>query len=151
MWDTPIWFLTDLPLDKIAAISQTIFSDVFLWMKSFVFWWKISLKFVPRSPVDNKSALVRKWLGAEEATSHYLNQCSPSSLAHICGTRGRWDKLQCSSYKLIPWVFPDWPHVNATEHTIWKIDICSGNGLVPPSSKPYWPSSVVSQDHNMLI
>ena len=27
-------------LDKMAAISQTIFSDAFSWMKSFVFWLK---------------------------------------------------------------------------------------------------------------
>ena len=32
--------LTHLPLDKMAAIWQTIFSDVFSWMKSFVFWLK---------------------------------------------------------------------------------------------------------------
>ena len=32
--------LTHLSLDKMAAISQTIFSDVFSWMKSFVFWLK---------------------------------------------------------------------------------------------------------------
>ena len=32
----------------------------------------------------------RQWLGAEQATSEYLNQCWPSSLSHICGTRGRW-------------------------------------------------------------
>ena len=32
--------LTHLPLDKMAAISQTIFSDAFSWMKSFVFWLK---------------------------------------------------------------------------------------------------------------
>ena len=32
--------LTHLPLDKMAAISQKIFSDAFLWMKSFVFWLK---------------------------------------------------------------------------------------------------------------
>ena len=30
--------LTHLPLNKMAAFSQTIFSDVFSWMKSFVFW-----------------------------------------------------------------------------------------------------------------
>ena len=29
--------LTHLPLDEMAAISQTIFSDPFLWMKIFVF------------------------------------------------------------------------------------------------------------------
>ena len=28
------------PLDKVAAISQQIFSDAFSWMKSFVFWLK---------------------------------------------------------------------------------------------------------------
>ena len=31
-------------------------------------------------------------LGAEQATSHYLNQCWPSSLTHICVTGGRWVK-----------------------------------------------------------
>ena len=38
---------THLPLDKMAAILQTIFSDAFLWMKSFGILIKISLKFVP--------------------------------------------------------------------------------------------------------
>ena len=33
--------LTHLPLDKMAAISQTIFSDAFLWLKSCVFWLKL--------------------------------------------------------------------------------------------------------------
>ena len=32
--------LTHLPLDKMAAILQRIFSDAFSWMKSFVFWLK---------------------------------------------------------------------------------------------------------------
>ena len=32
--------LTLLTLDNMAAISQTIFADAFLWMKSFVFWLK---------------------------------------------------------------------------------------------------------------
>ena len=40
--------LTHLPLDEVAAISQTIFSDAF----------KISLKFVPEGPIENKPALV---------------------------------------------------------------------------------------------
>ena len=47
--------LTHLPLDTIAAISQTICSDAFSWR-------------------------------------HYLNQCWPDSLTHVCGTRGRWVK-----------------------------------------------------------
>ena len=32
--------LPHLPLDKMAAISQTTFSKAFSWMKSFVFWFE---------------------------------------------------------------------------------------------------------------
>ena len=32
--------VTHLPLNKMAAISQTIFSYAFSWIKSFVFWLK---------------------------------------------------------------------------------------------------------------
>ena len=32
----------------------------------------------------------RVCLYLNQATSHYLNQCRPSSLTRICGTRGRW-------------------------------------------------------------
>ena len=35
---------------------------------------RFSLKIVPKGPIDNKSAMVHKWLGVEQATSHYLNQ-----------------------------------------------------------------------------
>ena len=47
--------LTHLPLDKIASVSQRIFSNALSRMKNFVFLVLISLKFVP---IDNKSALV---------------------------------------------------------------------------------------------
>ena len=39
---------THLPLDKMAAIWQTIFLDAFSWMKSFVFWLKFHLGLFPR-------------------------------------------------------------------------------------------------------
>ena len=32
----------------------------------------------------------RPWLGAQQATNHYLNQWWPSSLTHICATRAQW-------------------------------------------------------------
>ena len=41
--------LNHLPLNKMAAISQTTFSSAF----------KVSLKFIPNGPIDNKSALVQ--------------------------------------------------------------------------------------------
>ena len=46
------------PLDKMAAISQTIFSDAFSSMKIFIFSHKISLKFVPKDPINRNPALV---------------------------------------------------------------------------------------------
>ena len=45
---------------------------------------RFSLKFVPRDPIDN----IQHWFRWYSAPSHYLNQCWPSSLTHICGTRG---------------------------------------------------------------
>ena len=39
-WHGYISALTHLPLDKMAAFSQTIFSDAFSWMKFFAFWLK---------------------------------------------------------------------------------------------------------------
>ena len=44
-------------MDKMAAISQTVFSDAFSWMKNLYFD-KISLKFVSKGPIDNNPALV---------------------------------------------------------------------------------------------
>ena len=38
---------------------KSIFSDAFSWMKNVVFWYKTSLKFVPKGPVDNNPALVQ--------------------------------------------------------------------------------------------
>ena len=79
--------LTTLPLDKMAAISQTIFSNAFSWMKPFVFWlqchWSLFLMIHWTITIIG---LVNGF-GAEKA-SHYQNQCWPSSLTHISGTRG---------------------------------------------------------------
>ena len=41
-------------MDKMAAISQTIFSDAFLWMKGFVYWLRFHWSFT----IDNNQALV---------------------------------------------------------------------------------------------
>ena len=51
--------LTPLPLDKMAAISQTVFWNAQFLMKSFVILIQISLNFVPKGPIGNKRALVQ--------------------------------------------------------------------------------------------
>ena len=45
---------------------------------------KISLNFVPKCHIDNKSALVRKCMQALNSTWKYLKQCWPSTMTHIC-------------------------------------------------------------------
>ena len=84
--------LTHLTLDKMAAIWQTTFSKAFSWMTSFVFRFKFHWSSFLRVKLTISQHWFRWWLGAKQSTSHYLNQCWPSSLTHICGTRGRWVK-----------------------------------------------------------
>ena len=57
--------LTHLPLEKMAAVSQTIFSDAFSCMKSFAFWFKFHWRSFLR---DNNPALVQimAWRGIGE-------------------------------------------------------------------------------------
>ena len=54
------------PPDKMATISQKVFSDAFLWMK-FHIMVEISMKFVPNGPIDNNQALVGIiWTNADQ-------------------------------------------------------------------------------------
>ena len=67
------------PLDKMSAISQTTFSNVFSWMKRFVFWFEFHWKSFLGVQLSKSQHWLRWWLGAEQATSHFLNKCWPSS------------------------------------------------------------------------
>ena len=64
-----------LPLDKMTAISQTIFSDAYSWMKSFVFWfefhWCLFLKLNCQWGNNGSGN------GLVPTTSIYLNQYWP--------------------------------------------------------------------------
>ena len=51
--------------------------DIFKWIFLIENAWIsiiISLKFVLKGPINNIQALVQLWLGADQATNHYLNQ-----------------------------------------------------------------------------
>ena len=65
--------------------SNYIFLNVNVWISI-----AISLKFGPKGPIDKKPAWFKWWLGAEQVTSHYLNQWWLSLLTHICITRPQW-------------------------------------------------------------
>ena len=67
------WNLTHWGRDKMAAIFQTTFSNEFLWMKMYEFrlsfHWSLFLGF----QLTIFQHWFRQWLGAGQATSHYLN------------------------------------------------------------------------------
>ena len=66
--------LTHWGRDKMAATSQTAFSYAFTWMKmndiQLKFHWSLFL----RIQLTTFQHWLRWWLGADQATSHYLNQ-----------------------------------------------------------------------------
>ena len=84
----------------MAAISQSIFSNAFSWMKSFVFWFNFHWSLFLRVQLTISQHWFRLWLDDEEVTSHYLNQCWPDSLMLLCSTRGGWVNLTVGYLKL---------------------------------------------------
>ena len=59
---------------QMDAISQTTFSNAFSWMKMFEFRLKFHWSLFPRVQLTIFQYWLRWWLGAVQATNHYLNQ-----------------------------------------------------------------------------
>ena len=66
--------LTHWGRDKMNAISQTIFSSAFLWMKMLEFLLRFLWNLFLMAQLTIFQHWFRLWLGAVQATSHYLNQ-----------------------------------------------------------------------------
>ena len=60
--------------DKMVTNFQTTFSNAFSWMKMFKFRLRFHWSLFPRVQLAIFQHWFRYWLGAEQATSHYLNQ-----------------------------------------------------------------------------
>ena len=71
---TADWIINTLRLRQMAAISQTTLSNPFSWMKIFAFRLKFHWSLFLRSQLTIFQHWFRKWLGADQATSHYLYQ-----------------------------------------------------------------------------
>ena len=68
------WRLTHLPLDKMADIFRTTFSNGFSWTKMYKFRLRFHLSLFPGVQLTTFQHWFRWWLGAGQATSHYMNQ-----------------------------------------------------------------------------
>ena len=73
--DYILYSLTHWGRDKMAAIFPTTFSNAFSWKKMFEFRLKFHWSLFPRVQLTIFQHWFRLWFGAEQATSHYLNQC----------------------------------------------------------------------------
>ena len=118
--------LAHLVLDKMAAIlTDDIFKCIFFNEIDRI-PSQISLKFVPKSPNDNKPALVQVMAWRRtitwQATSHYLNQWWPGSSTHTCGIRGVVLDSKVHGANMGPiWgrQDPGGPHVGPMNLAIW--------------------------------
>ena len=74
-----------------TILADNIFKCIFLNENDKIAI-QISLKLVPRSPIDNKLALVHVMAWCQTGDKPLPEQMMTSSLTHICGTRGIWIK-----------------------------------------------------------
>ena len=58
---------------KWSSSCRRLFKCIFMNSQFLYFAWNL-INFIPQGPNDNKSALVRWWLVAEQSASHFLNQ-----------------------------------------------------------------------------
>ena len=79
-------------LRQNGRILQTTFSNAFSWMKMYGFRSRFHCSLFLRFELTIFQHWFRSWIGAGQATSHYLSQWWPSLLAHICVTRLQWVK-----------------------------------------------------------
>ena len=93
---TNMYPLTHWGRDEIDVILQTTFLNAFSFMKMYEFWSKFHW-FVPRVQLTIFQDWFRWWLGADQATSHYQNQC--------------WLVLAWQSLIYILWISPGLVHV----------------------------------------
>ena len=82
--------LTHWGRDKIDAISQTIFSNAFSWMKMLEY--RLKLKFVPKGLINNIPALVQIMAWRRPGDKPLSEPMMVSLLTHICVTRPHWVK-----------------------------------------------------------
>ena len=78
------------PLDEMAAFSQTIFSNAFFVNEKFRILIKLSLKFVPKGPIESNPALVHimicRLFGAKPLSEPMLIRFTDAYMQH----QGRW-------------------------------------------------------------
>ena len=131
--------------DNMDAISQWTFANAFSSMKMFEFRlkfrWSLFLKF----QLTINQHWFRYWLGAEQATSHYLTLWWPSWITHICLIQPQWVNSDADHKKKImksqraPYSLPmktsyGWSIVSNKHNVLTEIVSCLTGLLFPQTS-----------------
>ena len=83
----PQWVTPSPPRQNGRSFAADIFKCIFMNDK-FVFRFEFHQSLFHRVQLTINQHWFRRWLGVEQVRSRYLKQFHPSSLMHICGTRG---------------------------------------------------------------
>ena len=92
----PCWqLLTHWGRDNMDAVSQTTLSNAFSWMKMLEFRLRFHWSLFLWVQLTKFQHWFRQWLGADQATSHYMNQWwLVYWRIYICVTRPSWHRGQ---------------------------------------------------------
>ena len=104
-----LWLLTHLPLHKMADIlADDIFTCIFLNENDRI-TIQISLKFVPKSPINNKSVLVQVTNGLAPNRRQAINWTNDDPICWPIYAAQGGDKLKIeNTVPLIKWWFSQW-------------------------------------------
>ena len=95
------WSLTHWGRDKMDATSQTTFSSAFFLNENVWFPIKISLKFVPKDPINNIPSLIQIMAWRRPGDKPLSEPMMVSLPTHICVARPQWvNKVLWQSSKL---------------------------------------------------
>ena len=84
--------LTHWDQDKMAAISQTAFSNALYWMQMFELHLKFHWGLFPKCPVDKIPALVQIMASRRSNGKPLSEPMMVTLLMHICITQPQWVK-----------------------------------------------------------
>ena len=87
------WYLNSLAPRRFERNFRKVIFKLILVIDVWGISCEIVLTWMPQDLTDDKSSLVQVMAWCCQATSHYLNQCWPSSLSPYSIIRPQWIKL----------------------------------------------------------
>ena len=83
--------IDDITLMPIDPNFPTTISNIFSWMKIYNFGPKISLKLIPKGPINNIPASVHILAWRQSGDKPLSEPMIVSLLTHLCAARSQWD------------------------------------------------------------